>query len=209
MDITIINGSYHKDGMTQQLIDAFCEGIGKADVRQYSLRDMDFSYCDACCTCMDTQGGMDRCPKKDLLDVHQRMLDSDIIIYASPIHLFGPTAVMKKFMERNLPAMDFSSGMPRPRLGKDAQKTGVILLSSGAPYPFNILLGITRHPTKMLRMLLKGFGCGRISTLRAGGMQIRDRTREKELQRARKLGGRIRKNSTSRYSGRKGGPTQR
>jgi hypothetical protein len=49
-------------------------------------------------------------------------------------------------------------------------ETGAVILSSGAPYPINILLGFTRYPKKILSLFCRFYGCANTVLLPAGGV---------------------------------------
>ena len=70
-------------------------------------------------------------------------------------------------------------------------KTGVVICSSGAPFPFNHLMGITRYPKFILRLASKLFRCDKVEMLLAGGMAISPGMQTKWENKAYKLGQKI------------------
>jgi len=85
---------------------------------------------------------------------------------------------------------------PAGRPQKRRDKVGVVLLSSGAPYPINVLWGMTRYPSRMLGWLCGHAGCGRVLRLKAGGIQAFSKTRERYNRKARELGRRAARAAT-------------
>jgi len=77
-------------------------------------------------------------------------IKADILVYASPIYQFTITALFKKFNERTMPVLFRSkkSPFPQPRNKIKKGKKGVVLLSTGAPFPFNVLFGMTKYAKK-------------------------------------------------------------
>lgn len=182
MKTTIINGSYHKEGMTSSLIDNLIKGLGKPKENIF-LMDHDFRFCEGCASCLKKG----TCGLEDEAARWIREAgNSDIVVLATPVYMFAPTAIMKKFLERNLSL--FQGAPPRPRTQKVKGRTGVILLSSGAPYPINMLLRMTSYPVRIMRFILKGYGCSDIHVLRAGGMELSRRNFDRWNDKARGLG---------------------
>jgi hypothetical protein len=70
-------------------------------------------------------------------------------------------------------------------------KVGVIICSSGAPFPFNHLMGITRYPKFALRLTSKLFRCDKVEMLMAGGMAMSAKMQAKWENKAYKLGQKV------------------
>lgn len=193
--LVVINGSYHKQGMTVALTDAFIKGFlesnPEGEVKNFSLMEKNFDYCKGCWQCTKQPGKIGECVIKDEVeDMLPYMHECDVLVWATPVYEFGPTAVMKKFMERNLPIIG-PVGFLKGRNPKRKDKVGVILLSSGAPWPINVLWGVTRYPTKILKWLSKLWSCGKIHTIKAGGMEINDKIKNKFVEKSYRLGLRL------------------
>lgn len=194
MKIVVINGSYRKNGMTAGLIESFAKGVtsvaGNAEIRTINLIDLSFRYCGGCGTCSATKdGSMGPCPADDpIKGIQQEMLAADGIVFATPVYCYSPTAVMKKFMERCLPLVTTGMRGPKPRNAVQPGKRGAVILSTGAPFPFNVLLGITSHGEKILSRYCRIFGCDRIFVQKPGGMQTSEKKKNKCLAAAYKLG---------------------
>lgn len=195
MKVVIINGSYHRKGMTSALIESFVKGIRhnkKAKIRHYFLIDIDFGFCEGCYKCIMDNSKIGKCPMDDNIgDILQQMREADLLVFASPIYEFGPTAIMKKFFERSLPLLGFSSGPPKPRNPLVKGKKGVVILSSGAPFPFNYLLRMTSYPSRVMRFFLKAAGCSKIYRIYAGGMESKETYYKKYTTKAYRLGKKI------------------
>jgi multimeric flavodoxin WrbA len=102
----------------------------------------------------------------------KKMVDADILLFASPIYQFTITALFKKFNERLMPVLFRSKKSPFPQMrnNKKAGKKSIIFLSTGAPYPINVFLGMTKYARKMFGFFSKAFGCEKKFILQAGGV---------------------------------------
>jgi multimeric flavodoxin WrbA len=175
MKAVIIQGSY-RDCNTKALVDGFSEGLKdknpKARIELIDLRRAKVEFCTGCMKCAKTSGRIGKCVIKDEMGkIMPKMLDCDILVWATPIYELGPTALMKRFMERNLPITAPTGGFPRGRNPIRNDKVGVILMVSGCPYPINIMLGFTRYPRKILGWLSRIWSCGKVKALYAGAME--------------------------------------
>jgi multimeric flavodoxin WrbA len=199
MKIAIIQGSYHKSGATAGLVDQFIAGVKsknpEAEILHFNLLDKKIEYCSGCNQCTKADGQpVGECSIKDdeMRAIIAACLAADCLVIATPIYEYGPTAILKKWMERSLPLLlPGRFGPPVPRNPRLKQKQGVVLLSSGAPWPFNRLMGITRYPVKILPMLCRFYGCGRVFVLPAGGLEALPKAKERFGRKAFALGERV------------------
>jgi len=77
---------------------------------------------------------------------------------------------------------------PRPRNPMNKGKKGLVIVSTGAPFPFNVIMGFTRHAVKMLSATCKFCGCSRVLALKAGGMERDPKSKERFIREAFSLG---------------------
>jgi multimeric flavodoxin WrbA len=92
-------GGHRRHKNTEILTDMVLKGINgdAADVRKMVLKDMDISPCNSCYSCSSGEG----CVIRDDMDIIYRgIVDSDIIILASPIYFAGVSAVAKLMIDR-------------------------------------------------------------------------------------------------------------
>jgi FMN-dependent NADH-azoreductase len=198
--VLILNGSYHETGDIAFLIDRFAEGFREsdrdADIETVRLKDRQIEYCRGCWVCGNPENmkkPIGSCPiEDDVRILLEKSLASDVLVYATPVYEMGPTAVMKKFLERNLPVVG-AIGITgfKGRRPKRKGKTGVVLLSSGTPYPLNLLMGFTRYPKKILSLFCRFYGCGKTVLLPAGGVGGSETMRAAWGNKAYKLGKRL------------------
>jgi len=134
MKIAILNGSPRKQN-TQAMIDAFAEGAQAAghEVEVVHVGKMKIAGCLACEYCHGKGEG--KCIQKDDLEkVMPAYLDSDMIVYASPIYYFGMTAQITAAMQRVY------------CIGKPAKATqAALLLSSSSPNVYDGAIGTYKN----------------------------------------------------------------
>ncbi len=101
MKILAISGSPRKDGntvtmLTEALAGAKQEGV---EVELYSVAGKNIQPCDGCWGCR----GTGKCHINDDMQIlYDRMIESDGIIYGTPIYFYGMTAQMKAVMDRTI-----------------------------------------------------------------------------------------------------------
>lgn len=125
MRITILNGSPRKEN-TLAMAEAFAEGAKAAghEVEILHVGKMKINGCLACEYCHGKGEG--KCIQKD--DIEKLMpayLESDMLVFASPIYYFGMTAQITAAIQRVY------------CIGKPAKATkAALLLSSASPNPY-------------------------------------------------------------------------
>ena len=99
MKVLGIAGSPRRDGNTDILLAEFMRGAAGrgAEVKTIFLRDMKFSTCLHCDSCL--VAGICRI-KDDMQNIYTEMESADVIVMASPIQFMGVTAPMKAMIDR-------------------------------------------------------------------------------------------------------------
>lgn len=77
-----------------------------AEVEVVNLRDKTVRNCIGCYTCFTKTPGV--CVHNDDMtnDLFQKWLESDLVVYATPLYSYGMTASLKVFIERTLPSIE-------------------------------------------------------------------------------------------------------
>lgn len=94
-----IIGSPRRNGNTHILIDRALEGAKSqgAETNSIFLSDYQIKECYGCHACWK---GLE-CAKKDgMNDLYRKIIESDIFIFGTPVYWYGPTAIMKGFIDR-------------------------------------------------------------------------------------------------------------
>ncbi len=105
MNTVILFGSPRKKGNTIQLAQSMMELLKKkgSHVRMLYLNDLNIRPCQGCYTCLTN--GTCRI-NDDMKDIRKYILESDVIVYATPIYWFSPSAQLKVVMDRCIAFMD-------------------------------------------------------------------------------------------------------
>jgi multimeric flavodoxin WrbA len=94
-----IIGSPRKNGNTHILVSRLLAGSQSkgAETDIVFLGDLNIKECDGCHVCWQGKG----CNKNDdMLGLYPRIIDSDILVLGTPVYWYGPTALMKAFIDR-------------------------------------------------------------------------------------------------------------
>ena len=94
-----IMGSPRKKGNTHVLLKKILEGATTcgADTEIVLLGDVVVGECDGCHACWRGK----QCPRMDdMNDLYPKIAESDALIFATPVYWYGPTALMKAFLDR-------------------------------------------------------------------------------------------------------------
>jgi len=97
--ILAVVGSPRRNGNTHILVSKIAEGAraNKAVVDELFLGDCTIKECDGCHVCWK----MEECFKNDdMQDIYRRIIQSDVIIFGTSVYWYGPTALMKGFIDR-------------------------------------------------------------------------------------------------------------
>ena len=92
-------GSPRKNGNTDILVNKILEGAekGGAKTEIIFLNDLKIKECDGCHACWKNH----QCSKKDdMNNIYPKIIENDVIIFGTPVYWYGPTALMKIFIDR-------------------------------------------------------------------------------------------------------------
>ena len=133
--ITVFRGSPRKNGNTNALTDAVVDQLGfdkSAVVQSYNLYDMDIRPCTACRHCQQDWTTISCAQQDDMDRIFQSVLESDLLILASPIYSWYCTPPMKAMLDRLVYAMNMYYGEQRgPSLWQG--KRLALITTSGYP----------------------------------------------------------------------------
>lgn len=101
MKITAFNGSPRgESGNTNVMVTAFLKGAqdAGAEIENIFLANKEINHCKACGHCKVSKG---QCViKDDMGDLITKYLDSDIVVFATPLHIDNVSGMTKVFMDR-------------------------------------------------------------------------------------------------------------
>jgi multimeric flavodoxin WrbA len=94
-----IVGSPRRDGNTHILVSHLLEGAREAGAAAETvlLGDLRIRECNGCHTCRRGKP----CSKKDDMNaLYPKIMEADSIVFGTPVYWYGPTALMKAFIDR-------------------------------------------------------------------------------------------------------------
>ncbi len=109
MKIVAINGGPRKGQIskTTMLLESFLAGCRKAgaEVEVINLREKEIKNCIGCYTCWVKTPGV--CVHKDdMKEILEIRKTADVEVWATPLYIFGPTAMFKNFLDRSIPLFE-------------------------------------------------------------------------------------------------------
>ena len=92
-------GSPRKNGNTHVMVSKILEGAKEmgADTELILLKDLEINECDGCHSCWK---GNDCSKNDDMNNIFPKIAECDTIIFGTPVYWYGPTALMKAFLDR-------------------------------------------------------------------------------------------------------------
>lgn len=99
--VLILSGSPRKGGNSDILCDEFARGALESghNVEKIRVAEKNIGYCRACYACK----GSGVCViKDDMSELLQKMIDSDVIVLASPVYFYSIDAQLKAVIDRTV-----------------------------------------------------------------------------------------------------------
>lgn len=103
MIVTTLLGSARKKGATATalgLVEKELMSMGH-DVQQIFLNNKEIKGCLGCCACHKSPDDIACVQKDDAIEILEKMISSDLILFASPIYFWGFTAQIKALIDRS------------------------------------------------------------------------------------------------------------
>lgn len=142
-----IVGSPRRNGNTHVLVEKILDGAkqASADAETLFLEDLEIRACDGCHVCWKNG----RCSKKDdMAAVYPKIAASDVLVFGTPVYWYGPTALMKAFLDR---FVYFNSPEARPQVrGKRAVLA--VPFEEDNPETASLLVELFRRSLRYLEM---------------------------------------------------------
>ncbi len=108
MKITVFNGSPRAErGNTHIMVEEFSKGAQKAgaDIENIFLVKKEINHCRGCFSCWGKTPG--KCVHTDDVEgLLKKFIESDIVVFATPVYVDNVTGITKQFMDRLLPLVD-------------------------------------------------------------------------------------------------------
>lgn len=96
--VLILSGSPRKNGNSDILCDEFAKGAREAghEVEKVRVAEKNIGYCRAC----KEKGNC--IIKDDMADVLQKIIDADVLVFASPVYFYSIDAQLKAVIDRTV-----------------------------------------------------------------------------------------------------------
>ncbi|KYK38634.1 MAG: flavodoxin family protein [Theionarchaea archaeon] len=197
MKVVVFNGSPRaENGNTHVMVQEFSKGAkqGGADIENIFLAKKEISHCKGCFSCW---GKSSTCIiSDDMQQLLKKFIESDIVVFATPVYMDNVTGITKQFMDRLIPLLD-------PHMETDAQGESVhrkrferypsIVVISNCGYPeqshFQVLHVLFKRVARNLRSEVIGEiyrGAGELLTVKHPQLEPMLSRYKKLLQRAGK-----------------------
>ena len=101
--VIVISSSPRIGGNSDTMCDEFVRGALDADnaVVKYNLEEIRFHACKACYKCKTPEM---KCFQEDgLAEVLDKMMEADVIVYATPVYYYSMCGTLKRFFDRCYP----------------------------------------------------------------------------------------------------------
>ncbi len=116
MKLLAINGSHRGDkGHTRHLLDLVCQGANEAgaECEIVSLAKYKINRCLSCGECHEAEHNL-QCAyhdRDDVASIFAKIGQSDVLIYATPVYVFGMSGLLKTFLDRLYSTSDVNQMM--------------------------------------------------------------------------------------------------
>lgn len=193
MHVLILHASPRRKGITSTLLYAIQAAIDPAhSVESVRIHDLQIKPCTGCMKCRPDQPCI--LPRDDANVLAEKFLWADFIIVGCPVYWGNMPGTLKLFFDRNVPLFEYAEArairyIPRPQLrGKKA----ALVVSSVAPFPYNLLRSQSRGTIAALKTVLRAAGVKIVRVINVADSYNFEKKKERYLKRARTLGTQLR-----------------
>ena len=166
MNVLIINSSPRKKGVTSTLLDEVKAIINPAyRLDTVRIQDLEMRPCIGCLKCRPDKPCV--LPRDDAQVLAEKIKEADLLIIGAPVYWGNMPGPLKVFFDRNVPLFEYCEAkaikyIPRPQLkGKKA----ILIVSGGAPFPYNLLPSQSRGTIRSIKTVLKAGGIKIVSII--------------------------------------------
>ena len=106
MKITILNGAFEDSGTFEEYLEKLVEFLSKMknEIQYFKLRDLEIKQCMGCFGCWVETPGECIVPD-DTVKIRRAAVNSDLLIFASPLILGFTTSILKKAIDKMIPSV--------------------------------------------------------------------------------------------------------
>ncbi len=188
MNVLIIHASPRRKGITSTLLSEIEAAITpEHKIETIRIHDLNMKPCIGCMKCRPDK--LCILPRDDAHILAEKLRWSDFIIIGCPVYWGNMPGTLKLFFDRNVPLFEYAEAkairyVPRPQL---QGKRAALVVSSVAPFPYNLLRSQSRGTIGALRTILKAGGVRIEWVLNVSDSYNFDKKKERYLKKARRL----------------------
>jgi multimeric flavodoxin WrbA len=186
--VLIINASPRRKGVTAALLSEMQAAIDPGhEVEGVRIHDLDMRPCIGCMKCRPDKACI--LPRDDAHVLAEKFRWADFIVIGCPNYWGNMPGALKVFFDRNVPLFEYCEArairyVPRPQLrGKRAG----LVVSSGCPFPYNLLRSQSRGTIGSLKTILKAGGVRVEWVLNVADSYNFEKKKDRYLKKARRL----------------------
>lgn len=185
MKILILNGSPKNNGSTAKILKAIGQGISKTHhVQWVDVNDLNMKSCTGCMQCRPDKNCI--LPEDDAHRVGQLIAEADALIVGTPTYWGNITGQLKILFDRSVPIFEYIDGLKIKPVQQG--KKALIVVTSAAPFPFNLLNSQSRGAVKSLKTILKSGGYRISRIFNISGTTNFDKRSDELLNKAKRIG---------------------
>lgn len=156
MKIVLLEGSPHKNGASNTLARAFAKGAQK---NGHTVTELDIAHMriNPCMGCASGWGEQPCVLKDDMEGVRKEILQSDMLVFVTPIYFYGLSGQMKILIDR---FHCFSSQLKAKRVKSALIASAWRTDSEVMHYIEDYYLGLSRYLGFRDSGMILGYGCG-------------------------------------------------
>ncbi len=189
MKVLILNASPRRKGTTSTLLNEIENNVASHHaVETVDIHKLNMRPCLGCLKCRPDKICI--LPRDDAHTLAEKVKQSDLLIIGSPVYWGNMPGPLKIFFDRNVPLFENVEARsmrkrPAPRLkGKKA----ILAVSSGSPYPYNLLGSQSKGTIRALKTILNSGGIKIIDVLNVPDSYNFDKKKQKYLRKAKQIG---------------------
>ncbi|MGE5280094.1 MAG: flavodoxin family protein [Deltaproteobacteria bacterium] len=188
MKILVLNASPRVKGTVAALIEEMRASIKAAhSVEVVPVQNLDMRPCTGCMKCRPDKACIR--PRDDAHGLAEKVKNADVLIVGAPVYWGNMPGPLKIFFDRNVPLFEYCEAksiryIPRPRL---KGKRAVIIVSSAAPFPYNLLPSQSKGTIRSLETVLRAGGVKIIGTINIADSYNFEKKKDVYFKKARKI----------------------
>jgi multimeric flavodoxin WrbA len=188
MHVLILHASPRRKGVTSTLLSEIEAAIGSAhEVETVRLHDLSIKPCIGCVKCRPDKPCI--LPRDDGHVLGEKFRRADFILIGCPNYWGNMPGTLKLFFDRNVSLFEYCEArairyIPKPQL---QGKRAALVVSSGSPFPDNLLRSQSRGTIGAVRTVLNAGGVKIEWVLNVSDSYNFEKNKQRYLKKARRL----------------------